>query len=449
MERIGLTGEIAAFAADSADASVSHEVIHALKRAVIDTIGVTLAGRGEPAVAIMSGLLPEGLEALCWPGGRRLSAKDAALLGGLAGHVLDYDDVAQHGHPSVVIVPAVLAEAQRSGSSGSDALRACAVGYEVWTELAARESDAYHLGSWHPTAMLGTISATAAVAALNGTSAEATRNALAIAASFASGVIANFGTHTKPLQAGRTAANAIEAVRLAAAGITGAADPLEGAHGLLRGISPRGNVDTAAPAGFAAGRWRWLKPGLSVKRYPVCHASHRAIDAMLDLTREAGLSAGQVRSVTVTLGQAPAETLRYDRPQTGLEARFSLNHSMAAALIDGAVGFAQLNDSYVRRPDVAALYPLTRMRIEGEECPEQPGMAKHDRVVIACTDGRELDSGPLRYPRGHARLPLSGGELDAKFLDCARHGGVTDPAELLAKLHALDEEPDMREMATW
>ncbi len=448
MERDGLTGEIAAFASAAANPAIPPEAIAAAKRAFVDTCGVILAGRGEPAVAIVRDLLPAGRESFAWPGERWLSAGDAALLGGLAGHVLDYDDVAQAGHPSVVLVPAILAEGQRLGASGADALRAYVTGYEVWAELAGREPDAFHFGSWHPTAVLGTLAAAAAVAALARLDAVRARHALAIAASMASGVIANFGTPIKPLQAGRAAAHAIEAVRLAAAGLTGAADAIEGRHGLLRGISPQGRADCESPASLGGPRWRIAEQGLSVKRYPVCYAAHRAIDGVLALAAAARLRPGEVKSVTVGLGRAPAETLRYAAPRDGLEARFSLNHNVAAALIDGAVGFAQLTDAFVRRPDVAALYPLTAMDVlAGEDCPEQPGMARFDRVVIETHDGRRLDSGPIRHPRGHARAPLTDDELAAKFRDCARHGGMADAQALLDKLWRLDGIANLRELA--
>lgn len=447
MERMGLTAEIAAFASGAGFTAVPPEAIAAARRAFVDTVGVILAGREEQAVRIVAPLLPEGDEALAFVGSRRLAAKDAALLNGLAGHVLDYDDVAQAGHPSVVLVPAVMAEAQRLGASGRDALAAYAIGFEVWAELARREPDAFHLGSWHPTAVLGTVAATAALAALNRLPPQAARHALAIAASMASGVIANFGTHMKPLQAGRAAAHAIEAVRLAGAGVTGAADAIEGAHGLLRGISPAGGADTESEAQLPGEHWQLVEQGLSVKRYPVCYAAHRAIDAVIDLASEARLAPGAVRSVTVTLGRAPAETLRYADPKDGLEARFSLNHNVAAALCDRAVGFAQLTDDTVRRQDMTALYPLTRMVVsEDEACPEQPGMARFDRVVIETTGGT-LDSGPIRYPRGHARLPLSEAELAAKFLDCARHGGAREPEALLERLRRLDEADSVRDLA--
>jgi 2-methylcitrate dehydratase PrpD len=143
--------------------------------------------------------------------------------------------------------------------------------------------------------------------------------------------------------------------------------------------------------------------------------------------------------VTVALGTAQAQTLRHARPLTGLEAKFSLHHNVAAALLDGTVGFAQLTDDYVRRPEVTGLFDRTVTEIRNDECPEQPGMALFDRVVIETVDGGRLDSGDIRYARGHARLPLTDDELDDKFLDCARHGGVDDGAGLLERLRHMDE----------
>jgi 2-methylcitrate dehydratase PrpD len=444
MERNGLTAAIAAFASATAKNAVPDEAIGAAKRAFIDTVGVILAGRGEPAVGLIAGLLADGNEASAFPGERRLSAGDAALLNGVAGHVLDYDDVAQAGHPSVVLVPAILAAAQRGNASGRDALAAYAIGFEVWSELARREPDPYHYGSWHPTSALGVVAATAALCALAGLDAERSRHALAIAASLASGVIANFGTPMKPYQAGRAAAGALEAVRLAQAGMTGAVDALEGAHGLLRGLSPKGRVDTDSPTALGEGVWRLVSEGVSVKRYPVCYASHRAIDAAIAMADAHDVKPGEVRSVVARIGRAPAETLRYHDPQGGLEARFSLQHNVAAALVDRAVGFAQLGDDFVRRPDVARIYPLVRVEIdESEPCPEQPGMAMHDHLTIETTGGDRLDSGPIRHAKGHARAPLSDGELTAKFLDCARHGGHRDPERLLDRLLRLDEAPSV------
>jgi aconitate decarboxylase len=447
MERDGLTAQLARLVANSPHADYSPGALHGAKRAFIDTLGVMIAGRNAPAVRQLDTVFSDGAEASALPGSRLLSARDAALLGGTAGHVLDYDDVAMHGHASVVLIPAILSEAQRGSASGRAALQAYLVGFEVWSELARREPDSYHLGSWHPTTTLGTVAACAAVAALNTLDEDRARHALAISASFASGVIANFGTHTKPLQAGHAAAAAIEAVRFAEAGLQSAADALESPHGLLRGISPEGRVDLASPMRTRPGQWSLADDGVSVKLHPVCYAAHRAIDAVIGLAKKHGLTSANVSKVTVRLGRAPAETLRYANPQDGLQAKFSLHHNVAAALLDGQVGFSQLTDAYVRRSDVTVLYARTVMRISDEDpCPDQPGQARYDRVVIETANGHIHDSGDVRYPRGHARLPLSDAELDAKFLDCAAHGGLADPALLLERLHGLECCHDIAEV---
>jgi aconitate decarboxylase len=435
--KMGLSATLSRLLAAAPSSALPSSAIDAAKRAFIDTAGVMLAGRCEPAVALMKDYLSDGVQAHALFGEKCLSCKDAALLNGIAGHVLDYDDVGLHGHPSVVLIPAILAESERLDASGIDALQAYVMGFEIWAELGSREPDAYHLRSWHPTAMLGTIAAAGAVAYLNRLDNALAQQALAIAASLASGIIANFGSHMKSVQVGRAAANGIEAVHLAKAGIGGAADALESPHGFLHGISPRNLVDTQSPVRSVQVPRRLLEMGLSVKRYPVCYASHRAIDGVIDLVSDAQLSADSVKSVTVGLGVAPAQTLRFSQPRTGLEAKFSLHHNVAAALIDRHVGFAQLTDDYVRRPEVMRLYEKTTMHVLNDESPEQPGMANADWVTIETLDGRRLNSGAIRYARGHARLPLSDAALEEKFLDCARHGQV-DGAELLAKLRRME-----------
>ena len=447
MGRVALTAEIARFIASAPHAQFSPDVLASARRAFIDTIGVMLAGRNEPAVRLLNDCCIAGDEAVALAVERRLPARDAALIDGTAGHVLDYDDVSLHGHASVVLIPAIMAEAQRLAVPDVDALKAYVIGYEVWAELTRREADTYHLGSWHPTSMLGAIAATAAVAAVGRLDQTRTRHALAIAASFASGVIANFGTHTKPLQVGRAAAAGIDAVRLARAGLEGAADALEGRSGLLMGLSPRGRVDVASPMRYPDSGWQLLNNGVSVKCYPVCHATHRAVDGVIELMRGARLAPAEIASVTVGMAMAPARTVDNARPMTGLEAKFSLQHNVSAALLDGQLGFAQLTDAFVRRDDVVALYGLTGIQLRDDRCPEQPGMAKHDRVLIETRSGRRLDSGDIRYPRGHAKLPLSDTELDAKFMACAGHGKYENAGALLARLHRLDHVEQLAGMS--
>src|SRR5687768_16077248 len=163
----GLTAALERFASGEPPRLPDHAVA-IIRSGFIDTVATIIAGREEPVVQIVRRRAPEKAgasgEASILLGGDRLPASEAALVNGTAGHALDYDDVALAGHPSTVLVPAVLAEAERLGASGLDAIRAYAVGYEVWAELLSREKDHHHEKGWHPTAVLGPVAAAAAVA---------------------------------------------------------------------------------------------------------------------------------------------------------------------------------------------------------------------------------------------------------------------------------------------
>ena len=441
----GLTQDIAEFVAAPGFARFDAEQTTLLKFGWIDTIGTLLAARDEPVVAILRRRASTGEEARVLFSHWR-TAPAAALINGTAGHALDYDDVALGGHPSTVLVPALLAEAERSGAEGSAVLRAYLVGYEVWAELYGREPDSFHLKGWHPTAVLGTIAAAAAVAHLRGLPAAVCVNALGIAASMASGVVANFGSMTKPLHAGRAAAAGIEACELAAAGLTAAGDALEHDGGLLQALSPNGRVDRRLPPRFDSQRPRFLDAGLSIKRYPTCYATHRVIDAVIALANQHDLVPEAVAAIDVEIGVAQARMLRNHAPLTGLEAKFSIEFAVAAALCFRRVGLAQLTDATVAAPQLRTLMSKVRASTNPTPCPIDPLFALSDRVQIKLAQGTVLDSGAVRFARGNAALPLSAAELSDKFLDCA--AGVThpNPGHLLEQLWELDQINDLRRL---
>ena len=405
------------------------------------------AQRYEPVVGIVRRFVGERRsnlgEARVLFGSLCVASADAALINATAAHALDYDDVALGGHPSTVLVPALLAEGERLGASGADAMRAYLVGYEVWAELLSREPDAYHLKGWHPTAVLGTVGTAAAVAHLNRLSPLACRNALALAASMAGGLVANFGTMTKPLHAGRAAACAIEAVRLAALGLTAAPDVFEHHAGFLAALSPKGRARRDGAAPELGRRLHILEAGLSIKKYPMCYATHRVIDAVLDLTTAHDLKAGDVRQVNASIGVAQASMLRNHNPTTGLEAKFSLEFAVAAALVARKVGLAQLTDAFVGQAAVREAMTKVNVATVDTVCPIEPVFALHDGVVIELNDGTRLDAGPIRFARGNAMLPLQEADLEAKFLDCASNSGELDAAALYQQLANLGEEQSL------
>jgi 2-methylcitrate dehydratase PrpD len=399
-----ITEELAAFVSGLTDEQVPPEAEAIVTSGVIDTVGVMLAGAGEEVVGILSRTLGEA-------GGRangarvclsdwRLDAPEAALIGATAAHALDYDDVQLSAHPSAVLVPALLAEGEILGSSGRELIRAYVAGFEVWADLFRRNQD-YHRKGWHPTAVFGPIGAAAAIAVLRKLPKRETTNALALAASHAGGLVANFGTMTKPYHAGRAAQGGIIAARLAANGMTAAHDALEHGQGFLAAIAPGTPPDRDSPV--VAGReWRLLHLGLNIKRYPTCYATHRSIDA-----------------IEVTMGVSQASALRNSNPQTGLEAKFSEEFAMASAVVHGKVGLQELTDAVVQQPELRALFGRVKVKTVEEFDPDDPVFSPTEDVVVRLKDGRQLDTRGIRYAKGHAKRPLSSDELWTKFSDCA------------------------------
>jgi aconitate decarboxylase len=446
----GLTESLSRFIAEPGFDTLPAAAARIVKTGFIDTVATMIAGRNEPVVRTVREFVAarhSGVREACVLfNGDMAASADAALINATAAHALDYDDVALGGHPSTVLVPALLAAGQSLGASGADALRAYLVGYEVWAELLSREPDAYHVKGWHPTAVLGTVGAAAAVAHLHRLSAEQCRNALALAASMASGLVANFGTMTKPLHAGRAAACAIEAIHFTMGGLTAAPDAIEHHAGYLAALSPRGRADRLTPASVPGRQLRILETGLSIKRYPMCYAAHRVIDGVLDLVTANDVKPGDVARVRPSVGVTQASMLRNHAPVTGLEAKFSLEFAVASALVARKVGLRELTDGFVMQPQVQDMMTRVTTSTTDTRCPIEPIFALVDRVAIELTDGRMLDSGDIRFARGNAKLPLDDAQLKTKFLDCAAGAGDLEATSLYERLDALENLDSVRRL---
>ncbi|MGH8680185.1 MAG: MmgE/PrpD family protein [Burkholderiales bacterium] len=437
----GLTRQLAEFVSGLAFEKLPQTAVETAKRGAIDTVGVMFAGRDEPVAKLAAELAAAGAGGEARVGFDRgfAHSQDAALANGTAGHALDYDDVALEGHPSVVLVPAILAEGERLGASGRDLITAYVAGYETWGELLDRDEDQHHGKGWHPTAVFGTVAAAAAAARLARLDPARTANALGIAASMAGGLVANFGSMTKPFQAGRAAQSGILAARLAGRGMTASPDALEHPSGFLRAFSPAGRVRVDGE--LAAGRdWHIVRQGLNVKRYPVCYALHRAIDGMLAIRSR--VPSERVAEVEVTLGRTQMVPLREHRPRTGLEAKFSAEFAMASALVAGRVGMGELTNEFVNQAAVQALFPKVRVTPVDETDPEDPLFAPADRVRVKLADGSTVEGESVRYALGHARNPIGLDELHAKFRDCVGDALPADAAaRLFERLSRLEAQP--------
>ena len=447
---MGLTSDIGRFLADMSTARVPPAAVPIVETGFTDCVAVMMAGWREPVVRVVASLAGTPLpEHPFEPAGMRLSAPDCALVYGTAAHVLDYDDTALCGHPSAVLVPAILAEVQRSesgpGADGERMIAAFVAGYEVWAELIAREQMPHHQKGWHPSAVFGAVAAAAAAAVLRRLDSAKASHAVGIAASLAGGVVANFGSMTKSFQVGRAAQSGLIAARLAERGMTSSPDAIEHDAGLLAALSPRGDVDRTR-ASTLGRRWAILEIGLNVKLYPVCYGAHRVLDAMLDLRRRHALDAREIASVALEIGETQATILRSHRPQNALDAKFSAEFAVAAAVVAGECSLAELTDAFVRRSDVQDLFPKVRISTRTDRLPEEPALAAHDRVEVALRDGRTLASGPITYPRGHFKRPVDAAVLWRKFKDCtaesigeARARALFDRLQALGRLAAVSD----------
>ena len=417
---------------------------------MLDCVGVMIAGAGEQPVAIVASMVTPSLQndgAPEIPSGRNLDAPDAALVNGVAAHVLDYDDVAIAGHPSTVLTPAILAEGWTLHASGEEAVAAYVAGYELWAQLLELEPGHLHERGFHPTGVMGTLAAAAACARLRGFDAEKTVHAIAIAASLASGLVANFGTMTKSLHAGRSAQSGVLAARLAARGFTGSPDVIEHRTGFLRAHSPSGAPHVEDGVLDLGRHWRLSEIGISVKRYPTCYATHRSIDAMLNLVQTHGLKPADVAEIRVHTGKMQRLMLRNADPRTGLEAKFSMEFAMASALVAGRVGLSELTDGFVSRPDVRETLAKVRCTITDELMPGHEPFASTDRVSVRLNSGSEIAHEPVAYAKGSWQKPLDREELSVKFLDCAtRRVGRAQAVALFDQLWELDRVPSIRQL---
>jgi 2-methylcitrate dehydratase PrpD len=416
-------------------------------RAVLDTVGVMLAGASEAAArSVQHVIAQEAGGSLCSVVGTTLrsGASSAALANGTAAHAHDYDDMCfvSLAHPSAPLVAAALAVAEREGCSGRALLDAYVVGFEIEARLGRAMNPRHYERGWHCTSTLGTIGAAAAASRLLQLDCAQTGHALAIAASQASGLKANFGTMVKPLHAGLAARNGVLAALLAADGMTASRDAIDGPQGFLAAM------DSASPTldRFTADlgdRWEILDTGITIKLYPSCAATHPALDALLELKRRERFVAGDIARVDIGVDAITPTVLLYENPSTALEGKFSMPFCAAAALVHGQVGLDTFTQEGLAGADVSAVRGRITMGVDPTLDSGAPPLTQA-RIRVALNDGRVLTAN-ADGARGYPDRPASDEELAAKFRSCARIALSPERARsALMAWQAIDETADIR-----
>ena len=327
------------------------------KHTVLDWLGVTIAGAHEPLSEILlADALAENAAGNAQLIGRsaRVTPSQAALINGAAGHALDYDDVhmRMHGHPSVPVLPALFALAQQYNASGADVLRAFIAGYEVECLIGEMVGDNHYDDGWHNTATVGTFGAAAACSQLLGLSSDETAMALGIAATQAAGLKSMFGTMCKPLHAGKAALNGLLAARLASRGFSSRDDALECIQGFAdtqaRGFKTLPiRPDPGAPYAIEANLFKY---------HAACYLTHSPIEAARALRLEHHLAPDTISRIKLCVRPGHLKVCNIPAPQTGLEIKFSLRHTVALALSgEDTASLETYSDAIAQRPDLITL----------------------------------------------------------------------------------------------
>jgi 2-methylcitrate dehydratase PrpD len=399
------------------------------RMALVDLVGVTLAGTREPVADLLAAHhAATGESGPCGLIGLSGSATacSAAFINAAIGHALDFDDsnFVLGGHPSVVIYPGLIALAQARGASGRAVLDAYVAGFEVMSRIAAAVNLHHYEKGWHPTATLGVFGAAAAAARLLGLPQQQTVATLALAAASASGIKESFGSMAKPVQVGQAASRGVLAALLAERGVTAPATALDGPRGFFAVYNGAGNFDVSRLA-VDPDEPELMRSGIKFKRYACCGSTHVAIDAALALRSQPGFDAGSILAVQLDVN--PRRRPHVDRPQITepLGAKFSLQYTVAAALLDGAVGLDHFSPASVRRPDLAALM----RRVTVGDLSDQPDLSQHCALSVTLAGKRTL-SVRLDGPQGRDVADYAV-YMKQKFNDCA---GQALPGERVALL---------------
>lgn len=438
--QLSASQKIAAFAVGFRPEQLTGMHVQQCGRALADTYAVALAGANEQAVQHVLKYI-ETVQPACddtrnlssrrgarlWGRSRTTTVELAALHNGVAGHALDYDDASSpmSGHPSVALLPALVALGEVRGVNGLRLAAAYTVGFEVLCKLGRAMAPEHYARGWHMTSSIGTVAAAVACAYLVELAEVRMVSAIGLAVAQTAGTRENFGTDAKPFQAGQCGAAALRAVLLAEAGFTASASALDGPAGFMSmyagGSGLTGELETLGQYPLEL-----ISSGIEIKKYPACYALHRPLDGMLDLRREHSLTLSHVAHIVVeTSGGALAPLIRH-HPRTGTEAKFSMQYGIAAAVADGEVGLASFTDEAVQRPAIQAFLP----RIEAWESASAM-VPRWASLSLILNDGTTLQR-HIDTLRGSSQLPLTNEELLRKLADCIAFGGSTvDPLSLL------------------
>lgn len=390
-------------------------VIHATKRCLIDYMAAAIPGGLEPPAMALQTALNDDLnhgKARLIPSNMSATPRAAALINGTASHTLEVDDIYRNAiyHPGPPVISAAIAALQPVQGSGADLITGIVAGYEVSNRIGAAIQPA-HYDYWHTTGTVGAFGACVSAAKILGLSAMQCKHALANAATMAAALQQAFRSDamSKPLHAGRAAETGVLCAQMAAAGVTGADNMLEGERGFGNAMSHDVDWQNA----FVNLGTDYTITQITQKVHCCCGHTFAAIDAILELRKQLELSCKTVKSIQVSSYRKAQEVCGNTNPQTAFEAKFSLPYVAAVAAIDGRVGISAFADTRLQDEDVRKLMDKVEV-VVGDDAEAAFPAQRSASVVIEMIDGEQLTHhAPTR--RGDPDNPLSDQDIENKF----------------------------------
>ncbi len=407
-----VTEDFCAAMLEAARGPLPPAVARAAGRSLLNVLGTAVSASGSGAVRALLAAADDagGAGQVTVPGlARTLDPYWAAVVTGTAAHLDDFDDthLATVIHPGAASLAAVLSLVPETAPPGAAFLGAFAAGCEAQLRIGCAVSPAHYDHGWHITGTCGVFGAAVAASALLGLDTRAAARALSLAGTMTAGHREAFGTMTKPLHAGKAAANGVLAARLAAEGLAGPADPLgpDGMLGVLAASVDRDALGLGWPPGH-----RWELELNTFKTYPCGVVAHPAMDAAIIAYGRVAELAGppEISGITLRCNPLVPELMGLEQPGDGLRSRFSARHGVAVGLLYGRAGLAEFSDAAATAPDVARLRALVTL--------DADAAVPRDAAVlrISLRDGRPALEVAVEHTRGSAARPLADDELLGK-----------------------------------
>lgn len=427
----GLSQYVAAFVTDTNYQDIPADVIELGKKSILDGLGLALAGSRADSGEICRRYLQrlnicQGKNTVAGSA-LKTAPRFAAWANGVSIHADDFDDTQLSAakdrvygllvHPTVPVLPAILALAEHSKISGKDFTLAYHVGVEVECKIAEAIAPRHYQDGFHSTGTCGPFGSAAASAKLLHFDIPKVLKTFGLVASQSGGLRENFGTMTKPFQAGHAAESGLFSAELTALGWTAAEQILEADRGFFHAFG--GSYDPEAIMNRLGKPWTFASPGISLKPYPSGSLTHPAMTELARLIARENIQASDVVSVDIGANHNMTTTLLHHQPKTGLEAKFSMEFCLAILLLRRKAGLSEFTDRVVESPEVQAMIPKIHFYVDPEA--ESAGFDKMTSILkIHLTDGRVIP-GRANFGKGSPADPMTFEEAAMKFRGCAEY----------------------------